>query len=114
MPAPRPSIIAITLANAGRSSGAASAVSRIWPAITPISAPTSVTPIAAPERNSSVSRMNAIATPTSSPTGNVCSDARSMSMPRSSTFTAPPCSAVSAASTSCSPSALSRSAGSVV
>ena len=85
MPAPRPSITAITVAKAGRSSGAASAASRIWPTITPISAPTSVAIIATTERNSSVSRMIATPTPISSPTGASCSDARSMSMPRAST-----------------------------
>ena len=42
MPAPRPSIDAITDANAGRPSGAASATSSICPTTTPISAPTSV------------------------------------------------------------------------
>ena len=88
MPAPSPSITAITVANAGRSSGAASAASRIWPTITPISAPASVTAIAASERNSRVSRMIAIATPISSPTGAVCSEARSIRMPRSATLDA--------------------------
>src|ERR671910_398577 len=46
MPAPNPSITAMTEANAGRSSGAASAVSRIWPTATPSSAPISVEAIA--------------------------------------------------------------------
>ena len=115
MPAPSPSIIAITLANDGRSSGAASAVSRIWPAMTPISAPTSVTAIAANERKRIVSRMKAIAMPTSSPTGNDCSDARSISTPRSSTWTPLlPSSAVSAASISAWPSLFSKSCGSFV
>ena len=78
MPAPRPSIIAITAANVGRPSGAETAASRSWPAATPSSAPISVAAIAAPERNSSVSRTIAMSTPTSSPTGASCSDARSM------------------------------------
>ena len=111
MPAPRPSITAITVANAGRSSGAASAASRIWPTTTPISAPASVTAIAASERNSRVSRMIAIATPMSSPTGAVCSEARSIRMPRSATLTPLP-SAVSAALTSASPSGFLSSWGS--
>ena len=113
MPAPRPSITAITVANAGRPSGWASAASRIWPTMTPISAPISVAAIAASERKRSVSRMIAMATPISSPTGASCSEARSIRMPRAATST-PPLSAVSAASSSASPSALSRSAGSVV
>ena len=45
MPAPRPSITAITVANDGRASGLASAASRICPTTTPISAPASVTAI---------------------------------------------------------------------
>ena len=53
--------------------------------------------------------------PTSSPTGNDCSEARSMSMPRSSASTPlPPSSAVSAASISAWPSLFSRSPGSFV
>ena len=106
-------MIAMTEANDGRPSGLASAVSRIWPTATPISAPMSVAPIAASERNSSVSSTIAMATPISSPTGASCSDARSISMPRALTWTPLP-SAVSAASSSASPSDFSRSAGSVV
>ena len=53
----------MTVANAGRPSGLASAASRIWPTTTPISAPASVAAIAASERNSSVSRRIAMATP---------------------------------------------------
>ena len=45
----------------------------------------SVAPIAHPERNNTVSSTIAMSTPISSPTGASCSDARSMSMPRSST-----------------------------
>ena len=104
---------AMTEAKAGRSSGAASAVSRIWPTMTPISAPRMVAAIAASERKSSVSSTIAIATPMSSPTGASCSEARSMRMPRASTWTPSP-SAVSAAAMSASPSSFSRSAGSVV
>ena len=103
---------AITAANCGRASGLARATSRIWPTITPSSAPTSVAAIAASERNSSVSRMIATPTPISSPIGASCSEARSIRMPRADTST-PPCSAVSAASSSFSPSAFSRSCGSV-
>ena len=102
---------AITAANDGRPSGLASATSRIWPTMTPISAPISVAAIAASERNSSVSRMIAMPTPISSPTGASCSDARSIRTPRALTST-PPCSAVSAASSSASPSAFFRSPGS--
>src|SRR5918997_1152185 len=69
MPAPRPSMTAMMAANCGRPSGLASAASRICPTITPSSAPISVAPIAASERNSSVSRMIATPTPISSPTG---------------------------------------------
>ena len=90
MPAPSPSMTAMTEAKAGRSSGAASAVSRIWPTMTPISAPTSVAAIAASERKSSVSSTIAIATPMSSPTGASCSEARSIRMPRASTSTPSP------------------------
>ena len=111
MPAPRPSIIAITVANSGSPSGFASAVKRIWPTITPISAPTMVAAIAAPERNSSVSSTIAIATPISSPTGASCSEATSITMPRIETST-PPSSAVRAASSSASPSSFSMSTGS--
>ena len=102
---------AITLANSGRPSGLASAASSIWPTITPISAPISVAAIAASDRNSTVSRISAMPTPTSSPTGASCSDARSIRMPRADTST-PPCSAVSAASISASPSDFSSSSGS--
>ena len=104
---------AITAANCGRPSGLASAASRICPTITPSSAPTSVAAIAASERNSSVSRMIATPTPISSPTGASCSEARSIRMPRADTSTPPSRSAVSAASISASPSAFSRSCGSV-
>ena len=113
MPAPRPSITAITVANDGRASGLASAASRICPTTTPISAPASVTAIDASERNSSVSRMIAIPTPISSPTGAVCSEARSIRIPRSATVT-PLRSPLSAAFTSASPSGFSRSCGSVL
>ena len=78
--------------------------------MTPISAPNSVAAIATSERNSSVSRMIAIATPTSSPTGASCSEAKSIRMPRAATST-PPRSAVSAAASSASPSAFSISPG---
>ena len=70
-------------AKAGRSSGAASAVRRIWPTMTPISAPRMVAAIAASERKRSVRSTIAMATPMSSPTGASCSEARSMRMPRS-------------------------------
>ena len=111
MPAPSPSITAITVANCGSPSGSASAASRIWPAITPSSAPTIVAAIAAPERKRMVSRTIATATPISSPTGASCSEARSIRTPRAATST-PSCSAVRAASSSFSPSSLSRSVAS--
>ena len=41
---------AMTLANSGSPSGFARAASSIWPTMTPMSAPTSVTNIAASER----------------------------------------------------------------
>ena len=80
--------------------------------MTPIRAPTSVAAIAASERNSSVSRMIAMPTPISSPTGASCSEARSIRTPRAATST-PPASAVSAAASSASPSSFSSSAGSM-
>ena len=111
MPAPRPIIIASTAAKLGRPSGAETAASRIWPAATPNSAPISVAAIAHPERNSSSSNRIATATPISSPTGAVCSAARSTRTPRSSTWTAG--SALSAAAISASPSDFSIVAGSL-
>ena len=71
----------------------------------------SVAPIAAPERNSSVSSTIAMSTPMSSPTGASCSDARSISTPRASTWTSG--SAVSPAAISASPSSFLIFAGSV-
>ena len=111
MPAPRPSIIAITDAKAGRPSGAASATSRIWPTATPISAPISVAAIAASERNRTVSRMRAMKTPTSSPIGASCSEPMSISMPRAAKST-PLCSTLSPAAISASPSGFSTALGS--
>ena len=102
---------AMTAAKDGRPSGLASAAIRIWPTMTPIRAPISVAAIAASERNRIVSRMIAMPTPISSPTGASCSEARSIRTPRALTST-PPCSAVSAAASSASPSAFSRSPGS--
>ena len=87
MPAPRPSIEAITEANAGRPSGAARATSSVWPIATPISAPTSVATIATHERNRIQSRMIAMKMPISSPTGASCSDPTSISMPRAANCT---------------------------
>ena len=50
MPAPRPSIIAITAAKVGRPSGADNEASRSCPAATPASAPISVAIVAATKR----------------------------------------------------------------
>ena len=94
MPAPSPSITAITVAKAGRPSGWASAASRICPTMTPSSAPMTVAAMAASERKSTVSSRIAMPTPMSSPTGASCSEARSIRMPRAATST-PPSSAVS-------------------
>ena len=102
----------MTAANDGRPSGLASAAIRIWPTMTPIRAPISVAAIAASERNRTVSRMIAMPTPISSPTGASCSEARSISTPRALTST-PPSSAVSAAASSASPSSFSSSPGSM-
>ena len=88
MPAPRPSITAITAAKDGSPSGVARAAIRIWPTMTPISAPISVAAIAASERKRTVSRMIAMPTPISSPTGASCSEARSIRTPRALTSTA--------------------------
>ncbi len=68
--------------------------------------------MAAAERNSRVSRMIARATPTSSPTGALCSWLMSTTVPRIATST-PPSSAVRAAASSASPSSRSMSCTSV-
>ncbi len=111
MPAPSPIITARKAAKVGRPSGPEAMTSTICPAATPSSAPMSVAVIAAPERNSSVSRRIAKPMPTSSPTGASCSAARSGSIPRASTCTVG--SAVSPAAISASPSSFLMSPGSV-
>ena len=103
-------MIAIVVANSGMPSGWETAARTSWLMITPVSAPKSVTAIAARERNRAVSRRIAIAMPTSSPTGSSCSAATSSGWPRSSTW-APPSSASRAVSSSASPCSFSSSVG---
>ncbi len=62
-------MIAIVVANSGMPSGWETAARTSWLMITPVSAPKSVTAMAARERNRAVSSTIAIAMPTSSPTG---------------------------------------------
>ena len=115
MPAPRPSIIAITVANDGQVQRRGErgqqdladhhADQRADDASRAIAAPRAEQQRQQDDRDRDADELA---------DGASCSEARSIRMPRSSTWTAPPCSAVSAASISASPSSFSRSAGSVV
>jgi hypothetical protein len=81
---------AMVVAKSGIPIGPFTACRIIWLRTTPTSAPTSVTNIAASDRNRSVSRTIAMATPTSSPTGASCCAARSATSPRDWTDTPSP------------------------
>ena len=80
----------MVVAKSGIPIGPFTACRIIWLRTTPTSAPTSVTNIAASDRNRSVSRTMAMATPTSSPTGASCCAARSATSPRTWTDTPSP------------------------
>ena len=108
MPAPRPSITAMVVAKSGMPIGLDTAARISWLMNTPTSAPISVTNIAASDRNRIVSRMIAMPTPISSPTGACCWEARSTLSPRRATERPSP-SAVRAAFSSSLPSSGSSS-----